>query len=102
MKLGPITKPDKRNKTSKKFDNGVISPNFCKINPENSKIKAILGIKGIFFKTAYVCILTYQISSFYHNSNNYPIFRWGNPPPSKQTPKNPTQIRVNLSSSVHF
>ena len=28
MKLGPVTKPDKRNKTtSKKFDNDVISPN---------------------------------------------------------------------------
>ena len=53
MKLGPVTKPDKRNKTtSKKFDNDVISPNFCKTNAENSKIKAILVLKGKFIETA--------------------------------------------------
>ena len=53
MKLGPVTKPGKGNKTtSKKFDNDVISPNFCKTNAENSKIKAILVLKGKFFKTA--------------------------------------------------
>ena len=28
MKLGPVTKLDKRNKTSKKYDNDVMSANY--------------------------------------------------------------------------
>ena len=53
-----------------------------------------LVLKGIFSETAYVCVLTYQISS---SSITLTSSRRGNPPPphSKQTPQyKPTQIRV--------
>ena len=36
-----------------------------------SKIKRVLVLKGIFSETAYVRILTHQISSFWHNSNEF-------------------------------
>ena len=34
-----------------------------------SKIKVVLALKGIFSETTYVCVLTKQIWSFEHNSN---------------------------------
>ena len=84
MKLKPVAKLDKRNKTKlKRFDNDVMSTNFdviatfqvfvqfgrkmlffCKKNTEIRKIKMVLVLKSIFSETAYVCVLTYQISSF--------------------------------------
>ena len=36
-----------------------------------SKTKGILGLKGNFSETKYVCVLSYQISSFLHNSNKF-------------------------------
>ena len=41
---------------------------FLEKNPDISKIKGILVLKGIFSQNKYVCVLTYQISSFQHNS----------------------------------
>ena len=37
---------------------------FLQKNADISKIKGALVLKDIFSKTAYVCVLTYQISSF--------------------------------------
>ena len=37
---------------------------FFAKNADISKIKGVLVFKGIFSETTYVCVLTYQISSF--------------------------------------
>ena len=37
---------------------------LCKRNADISKIKEVLVLKGIPSETAYVCVPTYQISSF--------------------------------------
>ena len=42
-----------------------------KKNADISKIKRILVLKGIFSETTYRCVLTCQISSFQHNSNEF-------------------------------
>ena len=64
-----------------------------------SKITNLVSLqKCIFSETAYVCVLTYHISSFLHNSNKFQTGkRWGGViPPSplipKRTPKKPTLI----------
>ena len=44
---------------------------FWQKNAGISRIKRILALKGIFSETTYVCVLTYQISGFYHNSNKF-------------------------------
>ena len=41
---------------------------FCKKNADISKIKVVLVLKGIISKISYVCVRTYQISSFGHNA----------------------------------
>ena len=65
---------------------------FCKKNADISKIKGGLVPKVIFSETTYKCVLTCQIASFYHISNEFYL-----PPPStsKQTPKKLTQITVS-------
>ena len=40
-------------------------------NEDISKIDGVLVLKGIFSETANVCVLTYQISSFQHNFNDF-------------------------------
>ena len=42
-----------------------------KENADISKIKKVLVLKYIFFETTYVFLLTYQISSFKQNSNEF-------------------------------
>ena len=85
MKLGPVTKLDKRNTaTSKKLDDDVLSANYDAIvifqfmanleqfrsrishawSAEIDKIKEVLVLKGIFSETTYVCIFNYHSSSF--------------------------------------
>ena len=44
---------------------------FLQKNADISKIKGILVLESILSKTTYVCVLTYQISSFWHNSNEF-------------------------------
>ena len=44
---------------------------FRKKNTDISKTKGVLVLKGIFSETKYVRVLTYQISSFYINSNEF-------------------------------
>ena len=46
---------------------------FCKKKKkvDISKIKRALVLKVIFFETKYVYVLTYQISGFCHNSNEF-------------------------------
>ena len=44
---------------------------FLPKNTDISKIKRILALKSKLSKTTYVCVLTYQISSFWHNSNEF-------------------------------
>ena len=67
------------------------------------KIKRALVLKGIFSETTYVCVLTYQISSFQHNSKRFQTRGVILPPStSRQTPKEPTQLRVNVRSRVLF
>ena len=60
---------------------------FCKKKKNGgiSKIKEVLLLKGIFSETIYVCVLTYQISSFYHNSNEFQT-RSNPPAPSQNKP----------------
>ena len=67
---------------------------FSKKDDGISKIKRALVLEGIFSETTYVCLVTNQISSFSHNSNEF--WRGGNftPSTSKWAPKKPTQIRV--------
>ena len=49
---------------------------FLQKDTEISKIKRALVMKGTFSETTYVCVLTYQISSFQHISNKLQI-GWG-------------------------
>ena len=44
---------------------------FCKNILTSAKIKRVLALKCKYFETTYVCVLMYQISSFYHNSNKF-------------------------------
>ena len=66
---------------------------FLQKNADISKIKWVLVLKIMFSETTYVCLFTYQISSFQHTFNS---FRQGVilTPTAKRTPKKPTQIRV--------
>ena len=41
---------------------------FLQKNAEINKIKGVLVLKGIFYETTYVFVLTYQIWSLEHNS----------------------------------
>ena len=67
---------------------------FCKKNADTGKFKGILTLKGVFYETIYVCVLTYQISSF---SIILTSFRQGViHPAAKRTPKKPSQIRVKV------
>ena len=64
---------------------------FCKRNSGISKIMEVLELKGIFSEStyAYICVPTYQISSFQHISNE---FQTGvlilQPPPPHALPQN--------------
>ena len=44
---------------------------FFTKNADISKIKAVLVLKGIFFETTNVFVLTYQIESLEHNSKEF-------------------------------
>ena len=44
---------------------------FLQKNAEINKIKGILVLKGIFYETTYVFVLTYQIWSLEHNSKTF-------------------------------
>ena len=44
---------------------------FLQKNTDIGKIKGILVLESILSKTTYVCVLTYQISSFWYNSNEF-------------------------------
>ena len=64
MKLGPVTKLDKRNKTTSRNI-------FLKLYILYT-IYTIYIYETIYIsETIFVCVLTYQISSFYHNSNEF-------------------------------
>ena len=71
---------------------------FLKKNANTSKIKRVLVLEGIVSKTTYVCVLTYQISIFWHNSNEFQVVGGVilTLLTSKRTPKKPSQIRVNI------
>ena len=74
---------------------------FCK-KADISKIKKTLVIKGIFSEITYERLLACQILHFQRNSNEFLTGGGGGiilPPSfhtSKQTPKKPTQIWVNI------
>ena len=69
-----------------------------------SKIKRTLVLKGIFSKTSYVFVITYQITSFQHNSNEFQtgVYFTSPPPPAtlKRTPKKLTKIRVKAYNII--
>ena len=44
---------------------------FCKRNADIGKINEVWVLKEIFSENTYVRVLTYQILSFYHNSNEF-------------------------------
>ena len=75
---------------------------FLQKHAEICKIKEVLVLKGIFSKTAYVCVLAYQISSLI--SIIVTSFKQGVilPPThtSKRTLKKPTQIRVKKQELI--
>ena len=48
-----------------------INADFLQKNPDISKIKGVLILKGIFHETTYVNALTYQIWSLEHNSKEF-------------------------------
>ena len=94
-RFGAIRKPDSRRMISKTFI--FINSNFflqklkteLKILPHNfhaialskgtifdkkadiTKIKKVMELKGIFSKTTYMCVLMNQISSIWHDSNEF-------------------------------
>ena len=45
--------------------------NFLQKIDEISKIREGLVLEGILFETTYVCVFTYQMSAFWHNSNEF-------------------------------
>ena len=49
---------------------GVKVLNLSK-NADISKIKEVLVLNGIVYKFKYLCVRTYQISSFYLNPNDF-------------------------------
>ena len=54
------------------FSKGTIfaeNAHFFQKNAGFSQIKRALVLKDIFSEAIYMCVLTYQISSFYHNPN---------------------------------
>ena len=59
---------------------------FYKKNVDISKVNRALVLKGIFSETTYVCVLTYQISSFQHNSNEFQTGEIILPPHLKTNP----------------
>ena len=62
--------------------------------PKKSLAKVILS------ETTDVCVLTYQILSFYHNSKEFQAGGTPHPTPTtKQAPKKPTLIRIKRPSS---
>ena len=80
---------------------------YYKKNAGISKVKGALQLKGIFFEATYVSALTYQISSFQHNSNEFQTGEIILSTTTKQTPKKPTQIRVKRlfflkNRPIHF
>ena len=99
-----LTKTAKRTKKSLTqlshycFQQRSIMPknaDFLQKKADISKIQRVLVLKGMFSETIFVWVVTYQISSSQHNSNE---FQTGGgsftPSPSKQTSKKPTQIRA--------
>ena len=93
MKLGGVTKIDKRNTAlSREIEDDLMSTNcnaivffsdlcqisllllkvltFCK-KTDISKVKEVLVLKGIFFANTCVSVLMCEISSFLHNSNEF-------------------------------
>ena len=40
------------------------NPDFLQKIADMSKIKGLLVLKGIFSETTYMCVITYQVSSF--------------------------------------
>ena len=60
---------------------------FAKRNMIFRAVNGASVLKGIFSETTYLCLLTYQISSFKHNSNQFQTCANFNPPPQSELPK---------------
>ena len=95
IKLGPVTKLDKKNTATLILQ----KKNWAKKNYV-SKTKGILVLKGIFSETAYVCVyfrIKFHVSSIILMSSwqgcNFTVLS----PTTKRNSKKPTQIRVNTS-----
>ena len=79
---------------------------LCKKYTDISKIKRALVLKGIFSETGYVCVITYEIASLQHNSDEFQTGVILLPPPSpttttlKRTPKKHTKIRVKAYNII--
>ena len=67
---------------------------YLQKNADISKIKKFLVLKGIFSKTTYVFVLTYQISSSSHNSDKFYAGTTPSTPTAKRTRKKLSQIKV--------
>ena len=63
---------------------------YLQKNADISKIKRILVVK-VYFLKLHVCVLTYQVLSFYHNLWS---IRQGGLFLKRRTPKKPTLIRL--------
>ena len=68
-----ITKAEKLSSCTIALSNGTVFAKnmltFCENN--DGKIEGVLVVKGIFSETTFVCVHTYQISSFWRNSNEF-------------------------------
>ena len=52
---------------------------FCNENADITKFKGIMALYDIISKTKYLCVITYHISSFCHNPNEYKEINLGGP-----------------------
>ena len=69
---------------------------FCNKNADISKIKVVLILKCIFSEIKDVCVFTYQISSFWHNLNEFETEGVILPPPQNEPLKNPPRLGLKL------
>ena len=73
---------------------------FCKKTADISKMKRVLVLTDKFSETAYVCVLTYQISSFKRNSNKFLTEVSFAPSPQQNKPlKTPPRLVLNKIDS---
>ena len=81
---------------------------FSTKNADINKIKRALVLKGLFCGTTFVCLLKYQIPSFWHNFSKFQARRWGRVilpsplPPQNKPLKRPPRLALTCWRSLLF